>query len=90
MTTEGIQPIDGALSPLPTERYGERLEPLREECGLTWRKLAASASIAGRNAIPLRRVERFRTGPGQRGILALMGELTSIGDLKGNDEGQGG
>jgi len=45
MTTEGRQPIGGAISPLPTERSGERLERLREESGLTWRKLAARFGV---------------------------------------------
>ena len=71
MTTEGRQPIDGALSPVPAEFCPGRLERLREESGLTWRSLAASASIAERDAIPLRRVERFQPGPGHQGIVAL-------------------
>ena len=75
MTTEGRQPIEGALPPLPTERFGERLERLREECGLTWPRLAARMAVADRGAIPLRRAERSRTGPGQRGIVALARHL---------------
>ncbi|MYC39055.1 MAG: hypothetical protein F4X66_19410 [Chloroflexi bacterium] len=92
MTTEGRQPIDGAISPLPLERVGERLERLREESGLTWPGLAARMVVADRGAIPLRRAERCRTVPGQRGILALMGELNGGDDLNGNygPEGEGG
>ena len=85
MTTEGRQPIEGALSPLPLER-------LREESGLTWRSLASRMDVAERGAIPLRRAERSRTGPGQRGIVPLVRALTGRGDLKGNyePEGEGG
>ena len=75
MTTEGRQPIDVALSPVPTEFCPGRLERLREESGLTWRKLAASAGIAQRDAIPLRRVKRFQPAPGHRGIVALARDL---------------
>ena len=75
MNTEGRQPIDGALSPVPAEFCPGGLERLREESGLTWRKLAASASIAERDAIPLRRVERFQPGPGHQGIVALARDL---------------
>ena len=92
MTTEGRQPIDGAISPLPMERSGERLERLREESGLTWPRLAARMAVADRGAIPLRRAERSRTGPGQRGIVALVRALTGGGNLNGNyePEGEGG
>ena len=76
MNTEGRRPIDGALSPMPTEFCPGGLERLREESGLTWRKLAASPGIVGRDAIPLRRGERFQAGPGHQGIVALARELT--------------
>ena len=75
MTTEGRQPIDGTLSPLPTEHFGERLERLREECGLTWRSLAARMAVADQGAIPLRRVERFQPGLGHQGIVVLARDL---------------
>ena len=38
MTTAGRQPVDDAVSPLPTER-------LQEESGLTWRRLAARTGV---------------------------------------------
>ena len=41
MTTEGRQPVDGAISPLPLERF-------REESGLTWRGLAARIGVNDR------------------------------------------
>ena len=75
MTTEGRQPIDGALSLVPAEFCPAGPERLQEESGLTWRKLAASASIAERDAIPLRRVERFQPGPGHQDIVALARDL---------------
>ncbi|MDE2937400.1 MAG: hypothetical protein OXR67_00550 [Chloroflexota bacterium] len=76
MTTEGRQHIDGALSPVPTELCPGGLERWREEYGLTWRKLAASASIAGRDAAPpLRRVERLQPGLGHQGIVVLARDL---------------
>ena len=85
MTTEGRQPVDGAISPLPLER-------LREESGLTWPGLAAKMDIADRGAIPLRQSERSLTGSGHRSIVALMGELNGGDDLNGNydPEGEGG
>ena len=87
MTTEGRQPIDGALSPVPAEFCPGGLERLQEESGLTWRKLAASASIAERDAIPLRRVERFQPGPGHQGIVVLARDLYGVCGLAtgGND-----
>lgn len=92
MTTEGRQPIDGALSPVPAEFCPGGLERWREESGLTWPRLAARMAVADRGTIPLRRAERSRTGPGQRGIVALVRALTGGGDLKGNyeTEGEGG
>lgn len=75
MTTEGRQPTDGALSLVPTEFCPGELERLPEEPGLTWPRLAARVAVEDRGAIPLRRAERSRMGPGQRGIVALMGEL---------------
>ena len=89
MNTGGRQPIDDAISPLPTGCFGERLERLWEESGLTWPKLAASAGIAGRDAIPLRRVERFQPGPGHKGIVALGRDLSGGCGLTtgGNDAG---
>ncbi|MYC38732.1 MAG: hypothetical protein F4X66_17750 [Chloroflexi bacterium] len=53
MTTEGRQPIEGAISPLPTERSGERLERLREESGLTWRILASQMDVKDRRRLEL-------------------------------------
>ena len=92
MNTEGRRPIDDSLSPMPTERFGDRLERLREESGLTWPRLAARMAVADPGAIPLRRAERSRTRPGQRGIVALMGELNGGDHLNGNyePEGEGG
>ena len=102
MTTEGRQPIDGALSPVPAEFCPGGLERLRKESGLTWRKLAASAGIAGCDLMPVRRVERFQPGPGHRGIVALARDLpggcglgtggNDAGDQNGNyePEGEGG
>ena len=92
MNTEGRQRIDGALSPVPAEFCPGGLERFREESGLTWPRLAARMVVAGRGAIPLRRAERFQPGPGQRGIVALMGELNGGDDLNGNyePEGEGG
>ena len=92
MTTEGRQPIDGTLSPVPAEFCPVGLERLGEESGLTWPRLAARMAVADRGAIPPRREERSRTGPGQRDIVALMGKLTSGDDLNGNyeHEGEGG
>ena len=55
MTTEGGQPIDGTLSPLPLER-------LRKESGLTWRSLASRMDVND-----CRRPElRLPAGPGRR------------------------
>ena len=45
MTTEGRRPIDDSLSPVPTDCFGEGLERLREECGLTWPGLAARIGV---------------------------------------------
>ena len=92
MTTEGRQPTDGAISPVPAEFCPGGLERWREESGLTWPGLAARMAVADRGGIPLRRAERCRTVPGQRGILALMGELNGGDDLNGNygPEGEGG
>ena len=75
MNTEERRPIDDSLSSMPTKLFGERLDCLQEESGLTWRKLAASAGIAQREAIPLRRVKRFQPEPGHRGIVALARDL---------------
>ena len=87
MTTEGGRPIDGALSPVPEEFCPGGLERLRKESGLTWRGLAASAAIAWSDAKPLRRVARFQSEPGQRGIVALVRALNGGDDLgtSGND-----
>ena len=102
MTTAENRPVDDAISPFPTGRSGEGLERWREESGLTWRKLAASASIAERDAIPLRRAERFQPGPGHQDIVALARDLpggcglgtggNDAGDQNGNpdSDGQGG
>ena len=89
MTTEGRQPIDRALSPVPAEFCPGGLERLQEESGLTWRRLAASASIAERDAIPLRRVERFQPGPGHQDIVALARDLPGgcVLSTGGNDAG---
>ena len=75
MNTEGRQPIDGALSLVPTEFCPGVLERLPEETGLTWPRLAAGMAVADRGAIPLRRAGRSRTGAGQQGILALARDL---------------
>ena len=64
MTTAGGRPTDAAKS-----------RPLQAGSELTWRKLAERAGIAERDAVPLRRVERFRPGTGHQGIVALVREL---------------
>ena len=99
MNTEGIQPIDDALSPVPAEFCPGGLERWRKESGLTWPRLAARMAVADRGAIPLRRAECSRTGPGQRGIVALARHLpggcglgtggNDAGDQNGNPDHHG-
>lgn len=55
MNTEGRQPIDGALSPIPMER-------LRKESGLTWRSLASRMDVKDCRRLEL----RLPAGPGRR------------------------
>ena len=99
MTTERRQPIDGALSLVPAEFCPGGLERLREESGLTWPGLAARMAVADRGAILLRRADRSRTGPGQRGIVAQARHLpggcglgtggNDAGDQNGNPDSDG-
>jgi len=51
MNTQGRQPIEGALSPVPAEFCPGGLERFREESGLTWRKLASRLGVNDRAAL---------------------------------------
>ena len=57
-----------------------------DQAGLTWRKLAAGATVAERDVIRWRVAGPGRTGPVHRAIVALARDLPA-GDL---DHGEGG